>query len=102
MDENLAFISNPHKFYNSFLRSKQKMPLVVTLAFKAWLKANSNMKLSSDAAVTRLTYEGITNMESLIDFDKKSIESLPNTCKERGWSERVCVNEKKKRGGRII
>ena len=30
-----------------------------------------------------MTYEGITNMESLIDFDKKSIESLPNTCKER-------------------
>ena len=59
------------------------MPLVVTIAFKAWLKANSNIKLSSDAAVTRLTYEGITNMESLIDFDKMSIESLPNTCKER-------------------
>ena len=59
------------------------MPFVVTLAFKAWLKANNNIKLSSDAAVTRLTYEGITNMESLMDFDKKSIESLPKACKDR-------------------
>ena len=41
------------------------------------------MKLSSDAAVTRVTYEGITNFESLTDFDKTSIEYLPRTCKEK-------------------
>lgn len=40
------------------------------------------MKLSSDAAVTCLTYEGITNFLSLMDFDTKSIEQLPATCKE--------------------
>ena len=39
--------------------------------------------MSSDAAVTRITYEGITNFSSLCDFDKKGIESLPATCKER-------------------
>ena len=50
--------------------------------FKAWLKASTNMKLSSDASVLRLTKEGITNFESLTDFDKKSIENLPKTCKE--------------------
>ena len=50
--------------------------------FKLWLKAPTNMKLSSDAAVLRLVKEGITNFESLTDFDKKSIESLPRTCRE--------------------
>ena len=37
------------------------------------------MKLSSDASVLRLTKEGITNFESLTDFDKKSLERLPAT-----------------------
>ena len=58
------------------------MPPVVTASFKSWLKSNTNMKLSSDAAVTRITYEGITTYASLEDFDKKSIERLPSTCKE--------------------
>ncbi len=40
------------------------------------------MKLSSDASVLRLTKEGITNFESLTDFDKKSLERLPATIKE--------------------
>ena len=40
------------------------------------------MKLSSDASVLRLTKEGITNFESLTDFDKKSMERLPATIKE--------------------
>ena len=59
------------------------MPPTVTNAFRTWLKGNVNIKLSSDAAVTRVTYEGITNFESLTDFDKTSIEYLPRTCKER-------------------
>ena len=58
------------------------MPPATTNAFKSWLKANPNMKLSSDAAVTRITYEGITSFTALLDFDKKSIERLPATCKE--------------------
>ena len=57
------------------------MPPVVSTNFKAWLKSSSNIKLSSDAAVTRLTYEGITKFSSLVNFDKKSIEALPAICK---------------------
>ena len=56
--------------------------MVSAAAFKAWLKDSTNMKLSSDASVLRLTKEGITNFESLTDFDKKSLERLPSTCKE--------------------
>ena len=56
--------------------------VLVTNAFKSWLKSGTNMKLSSDASVLRITHEGITNYESLIDFDTKSIERLPATCKE--------------------
>ena len=39
------------------------------------------MKLSSDAAVSRTTYGGITGFDTLIGFDKKSIEALPDICK---------------------
>ena len=56
------------------------MPLQVAAAFKAWLKQGTNMKLSSNSAVTRITHEGITNFESLMDFDKDSIELLPRAC----------------------
>lgn len=51
--------------------------VVVNNTFKNWLKAGTNMKLSSDASVTRITHEGITNFDSLADFDKKSIKCLP-------------------------
>ena len=54
---------------------------VTTQAFKGWLKSSTNMKLSSDASVLRLTHEGITNFDSLSDFDKNSIQLLPQTCK---------------------
>lgn len=59
------------------------MPPATTNSFKSWLKSNVNIKLSSDAAVTRITYEGITNFDSLVDFDKKAIELLPSICKEK-------------------
>ena len=52
-----------------------------TNAFKTWLKATVNMKLSSDAAVTRILHEGITTFESLTDFDE-SIKKLPTIFKE--------------------
>jgi hypothetical protein len=58
------------------------MPPNVTATFKSWLKSNTGMKLSSDAAVNRIIYEGITNYESLLDLDIKSIQSLPSICKE--------------------
>ena len=57
--------------------------MAISAQFKAWLKANVNIKLSSDAAVLRITKEGITGWDSLIDFDKKSIERLPSICKEK-------------------
>ena len=56
------------------------MPPAVTIAFKAWLKANVNMKLASDAAVLRITYEGVTDFASLLDFDRDSIEALSKAC----------------------
>ena len=59
------------------------MPPVVSASFKQYLKSANNIKLSSDAAVNRIIYEGLTNFESLTDFDKKSIESLTATCKEK-------------------
>jgi hypothetical protein len=58
------------------------MPPAVTIAFKSWLKGNTGMKLSSDASVNRITYEGITNYDSLLDLDTKSIQSLASICKE--------------------
>ena len=56
------------------------MPPAVTASFRTWLKSSNNMKLNSDAAVTRITYEEITNYDSLQDFNKSSIKSLPKTC----------------------
>ena len=55
---------------------------MVTVTFKNWLKGNTTMKLSSDAAVHRICKEGITTFDSLTDFDKKSLERLPSVCKE--------------------
>ena len=34
------------------------------------------MKLSSNASVPRITYEGITKFQSFVDFDRDSIESI--------------------------
>ena len=56
------------------------MPVTVTAAFKSWLKANTNMKLASDAAVLRITHEGVTDFASLVDFDRESIEALSKAC----------------------
>ena len=58
------------------------MPPTTTAAFKSWLKSSPNAKLTSDRAVTRILYEGITNYESLLDFDRKAIQGLPSVCKE--------------------
>ena len=55
---------------------------VTTQALKGWLKYANNMKLSLDASVLRLTHEGITNFTCLSDFDKKSIQDLPNIYKK--------------------
>ena len=46
------------------------MPPFTTAIFKSYLKQTINIKLSSDAVLTRVTYEGITDFESIRDFDK--------------------------------
>ena len=57
--------------------------MVTTSAtFRSWLKASTNMKLSSDASVFRVTHEGITSYDTLVDFDKAAIKNLPRLCKE--------------------
>ena len=59
------------------------MPPIVTNSLKDWLKASTSIKLSSDAAVVRIIYEGITPFQSLEDFDKKAIQSLIFIYRER-------------------
>ena len=56
--------------------------VIISAAFKSWLKASTNMKLSSDASVNRIIHEGITDFNSLVDFDKQTIQNLPKVCKE--------------------
>ena len=58
------------------------MPPNATAGFKLFLKSHPNMRLMSDAAVTRVTYEGITSYESLADFDKDSLKELSRNCRE--------------------
>ena len=45
-----------------------------TQAFTSWLKSNPNIRLSSDAAVIRITSEGITTFASILDFYEKIIQ----------------------------
>ena len=48
--------------------------MVTTSAtFRSWIKASVNMKLISDASVLRVTHEGITSYDTLVDFDKSYI-----------------------------
>ena len=56
--------------------------MVTTSAtFRSCLKAFTNMKLRSDALVLRVTHEGITSYNTLVDFDKVAIKNLPRVCK---------------------
>ena len=45
------------------------------------MKSNLNIRHSSDAAVTHIASEGITNFDSLFNLDRKSIQYHPGTCK---------------------
>ena len=55
--------------------------MVTTSAtFRSWIKASTNMKLRSDASVLRVTHEGITLYDTLVDFDKAAIKNLPRVC----------------------
>ena len=77
-EETVCLTITIRSFINVVNNNKsKKIPPTVTTSFRSWLKANTNMKLSSDAAVLRITYEGITTFKSLNDFDKRaSIHSL--------------------------
>ena len=55
--------------------------LTTSATFFSWLKASTNMKLISDASVLRVTHEGITSYDTLVDFDKSAIKNLPRVCK---------------------
>ena len=76
-----VYYKHIHANQTLFHRRNSTTMVTVTQAFKSWLKSGANMKISSDAAVLRLTHEGLTNYDSLLDFDTKSIERLPATCK---------------------
>jgi hypothetical protein len=58
------------------------MPPAVTPAFRLYLKSATNMKLNTDASVTRILYEGITSFASLGDFDADSIKTMARNCRE--------------------
>ena len=55
--------------------------VTTSLTFRSWIKASANMKLSSDTLVLRVTHEGITSYDTLVDFDKAEIKNLPRVCK---------------------
>lgn len=59
------------------------MPPVVNNTFMNWLKANVNIKLTSDAAVLRISHEGVTDFPSLVDFDRDSIEFVGKVCNRK-------------------
>ena len=48
--------------------------------YRLWLKIVANMKLSSDASVLRITYEGLTNFQSFMDSNHDSIKLHPKAC----------------------
>ena len=59
------------------------MPPDNNTSFGAWLKCNNTINISYNVDAVRMTYEGITRFYSLTDFDKKRIELLPTTFKEK-------------------
>jgi hypothetical protein len=58
------------------------MPPVATAQFRLYLKSATNIKLNTDAAVTRILYEGVTSFASLADFDADSIKTMARNCRE--------------------
>ena len=55
--------------------------MVTTSAtFCSWLKSSTNMKLISDASVRRVTHEGITSYDTLVELYKAATKNLPRVC----------------------
>ena len=52
------------------------MPKLTNNQFVSCLKSAANIKLSSDSSVLRITYEGLTNFQSFVDFNHNTIESF--------------------------
>ena len=50
--------------------------IVTNKQYLSSLKSAANTKLSSNASVLRITYGGLTNFQSFMDFDRHSIEPL--------------------------
>ena len=55
------------------IRVDINMPPATNAAFRNWINHKNTIKISSDAAMVCITYEGITKSVSLTDFDKKSV-----------------------------
>ena len=56
------------------------MPVTTTEAFKEFLKSPQYVKLNTNQAVNRVLCEGITDFDSLCDFDKDTLKSLNKKC----------------------
>ena len=56
------------------------MLIVTNNQSHSWLKSTANMKISFDASVLRITYEGLTNFQSFLEFDRHSSKSLSKDC----------------------
>ena len=59
---------------------EKSVPIVTNNQYRLWLKIAANMKLSSDAYVLSITYEGLTNFQSFMYSDCNNIESLSKAC----------------------
>ena len=56
------------------------MPIVSNKQYHSWMEIAANMELYSDTSMLRITYEGLTNYQYLINFDRDSIKSISKAC----------------------
>lgn len=52
------------------------------LSWNNWLKQGTNIGLATDEAIERIRYEGLTDYDSLVDYDRKSILALQTACQQ--------------------
>jgi hypothetical protein len=78
----VTIFSIDHLSYRTVLNHLNIMPPAATPQFRLYLKSASNMKLNTNASVTRILYEGITSFISLGDFDADSIKTMARNCRE--------------------
>ena len=51
-------------------------------SFQQYLRQSTNIGMTNPTLVRRIAHEGLTSFQSLLDFDKKSIEALQKACKD--------------------